>query len=219
MHRFLIFLASMVVLAASPKTARSQATTPPSVYELMINGESFLIEANRLNKLDSPKQPGVRYEVALRIAPTQRLRLNSVRFEYDWLARVEDDHKRRQRTVRLTHELGFSMRITDLDRPLQPKSRDEVLKILTESVTDTYQGLEVKGLEVGQPRDQRFTGTAGRGVTIHYRDGQNLGRTCLIYVLGGPEFAVSCVIEYSDDDFDHAKGLLRKTLDSFKPIR
>ena len=91
----------------------------------MINGEIFLIEANRLHKLSSKQKPGVAYEVALRVAPTQQLKLNSVQFEYDRLGTVEDDRGPLRRTVRLTHELGFSMLITELGGPLKPEDQDE----------------------------------------------------------------------------------------------
>ena len=218
MHRFVSFFALTVLWMALPRTAPAQSITPPSVYELLIDGESFLVEANRTAKLQSKQRPGVSYEVALRIAPTQRLRLNSVQLEYDWLTKVEDDHKRPRRFVRMTHELGFTMMITDLGKPLPPKAQDEILDILTESLAGTYRDLKVGNLEVGQPRQRKFVGAAGRGVIIRYRDAQQLGHTCLVYVLGGPKFCVSCVIEYFDDDFEGVKGLLKKTLDSFQPV-
>lgn len=111
------------------------------------------------------------------------------------------------------------MLITDLGRPLQGTARDEALKILTESVTETFRKLKADHLVVGQPRDRNFVGTTGRGVVIRYRDAQDLGHTCLVYVLNGPKFGVSCIIRYLDDDFDGIKDLLKKTLDSFRPVR
>lgn len=220
MVRAMLFFPPVVVLLGVAGAARAQSRpVTPSTYELIINGESFLVEANRTVKLQSKQEPGVSYRVALRIAPTQRLRLNSVRFDYDCLARVEDDHKRTQRTVRMRHELGLTMLITDLGQPLPEKAPDEALKILVGSVTETFRKLKAEQLTVTEPRDRKFVGTAGRGVVIRYRDEQDLGRTCHVYVLNGPDFAVSCIVEYLDEDLDNVKWVVKKTLDSFRPVR
>jgi len=63
--------------SARAETAREY---PPSLYELLIGGESFQVEANRVVKLQSKTHPGVSYEVALRVAPTQRVKLRSIQF-------------------------------------------------------------------------------------------------------------------------------------------
>ena len=107
---------------ASVSGARAQraAPVPPSRYELIVNGESFQVEANRQVKLQSKQKPGTTYTVALRVAPTQVLRLNHVQFSYDWLAEVTDDRGRRQRRARLSHELGYSLLITDLGDSIEP---------------------------------------------------------------------------------------------------
>jgi len=220
MIRHAAFSLTAGALLGLPLAAGAQpgSATPPLTYELIINGESFLIEANRLVKLQSKQSPETSYQVALRVAPTQRLRLNSVQLEYDWLAKVEDDRKPRQRSVRLTHELGFSMLITDLGQELPPDALSEALKIVTDSVTQSFRRLKIANLEVGDPRESGFAGTTGMGVMIRYRDEQDLDHTCLVYVLTGPKFAVSCVVQYVNRDFEDAKPLLKKTLDSFRPL-
>jgi hypothetical protein len=55
-------------------------------------------------------------------------------------------------------------------------------------------------------------------VVIRYRDGQDLGHTCLVYVLVGEKFAVSCVVEYLDRDSEDVLPLVKKTLDSFRAV-
>jgi len=205
-------------VAAVSALAQPGDEVRPSVYELLINGESFQLQANRLVKLQSKKKPGVSYDVALRVAPTQRLRLNTVQFDYDWLAKVEDDRQKQQRTARLSHELGFSVLITDFGTPLDSKSRDEALKILTDSVTESYRQLKVTDLAVDKPHQRKFGEADGRGVVFRYRDEQQFGHTCLVYVITGPKFAVSCVVQYLDDDFEDVRSLLLKTLNSFRPL-
>ena len=221
MVRTIVSLVMVIAMPAGSPVARAQpgSDVRPSMYELVINGERFLVEANRLIKLKSEKNPDTGYDVALRIAPTQRLRLNSVQFDYDWLSRVQDDHGRDRRTARLAHELGFTMLITDMGQPLPAEATDKVLKIDVDSVAETFTGLNVKNLDVGQPRDRTFAGSSGRGVVVRYRDEQDSAHTCLVYVLNGPSFAVSCVIQYVDDDLDDVKLLIKKTLDSFRPLR
>ncbi|NQU22077.1 MAG: hypothetical protein HQ567_12395 [Candidatus Nealsonbacteria bacterium] len=221
MVRTIVFLVMLIATPAGSAVTRAQSGSDvrPSVYELVINGERFQIEANRLIKLKSEKNPGTGYDVALRIAPSQRLRLNAVQFDYDWLSRVQDDHGRDRRTARLTHELGFTMLITDMGQPLPAEATDKVLKIVADSVGETFTGLQMKKINVGQPRNRTFTGTSGRWVAIRYRDEQDSGHTCLVYVLNGPSFAVSCVIQYVDDDLEDVKTLIKKTLDSFRPLR
>ena len=221
MVRTIVFLVMLTAMLAGSAVAWAQpgSDVRPSMYELVIDGERFLVEANRLIKLKSQKNPNTGYDVALRIAPTQRLRLNSVQFDYDWLSRVQDDHGRDRRTARLAHELGFTMLITDMGQPLAAEATEKALKIVVDSVAETFTGLDVKDLEVGQPRNRMFTGTSGRGVVVRYRDEQESGHTCLVYVLNGSSFAVSCVIQYVDDDLDDVKLLIKKTLDSFRPLR
>jgi len=220
MVRSIVVCLSLTPVFVCLATAKAQqgGTAAPSRYELMIDGESFLIEVNRMTRLQSKEKPGVGYEVALRVAPVQRLKLDSVQFEYDWMTHVVDDRKPRQRTARLTHELGFSMLITDLGAALPVEAQDEALKILAESVDKSYREMSVKDLEVGEPHDRKFDGTSGRGLVIYYRDDQGLSRSCLIYVLAGPNFTVSCIVQYLDRDFENVKPLLLQTLDSFRPV-
>jgi len=212
-----LLLATVFVGRAVAQTQQERAI-PPTTYELMINGESFLVELNRMTRLRSKENPGTDYKVALRVATTQRLKLDSVQFAYDWMAKVVDDRKKQRRTVRLTHELGFGMLITDLGAALPVEAQDEALKILAESVVKSYREMGVKDLEAGEPVDRKFDGTSGRGLVIYYRDAQGLNRSCLIYVLAGPNFTVSCIVQYLDRDFENVKPLLLQTLNSFRSV-
>jgi hypothetical protein len=209
-------------LAIGPAAGAEPASTaPPQTYELKINGESFLVDANRFTKLASKEKPGVSYNVALRVAPVQRVRLNTLQFEYETPGKVQDDGKRENRSARLTHELGFSILLTDLGHPLETKAQEQTLKMLVESVTGALRDQKAAGIEVSEPHQRKFDGSSARGVTIRYRDAKGFGHVCPVYVLSGPTFAASCVTEYLDRDSDDVLPLIKKTLDSVHalPVR
>ena len=210
------FLIAMALTAGPKAWAQSTAAVPASTYEVQINGESFQVEANRVVKLESKEKPGVSYHVAVRVAPTQRIRLNNVQFEYELPAKVEEDGKRGSRSIRLTHELGFSILLSDLGPALEPKAQEETLKILVESVTSALREEKAAAIDVSEPHERTFDGSSARGTTIRYRDAKDFGHVCLLYVLTGPTFAVSCVVEYLDNDGDDVLPLVRKTLDSVR---
>jgi len=221
MSRF-ILLIQLLLLAVAPQCRADENTgsgTPPLTYELMINGETFQVEADRPVTLESQEKPGVVYDVALRIALEQRVRLNTFRFEYDWPAKVDDNQRKTHRTFRIRHELGFTMLITDLGQPLDAEAQENALKLLRESTVQGFQEGGMEEITVAEFPGREFGGSVGRGVMIRYRDRQGLGHTCLVYLMTGPTFAGYAVIEYSDADEDKAIPRVRKTLDSIRAIR
>ena len=196
----------------------SGSGTPPLTYELMINGETFLVEADRLVKLESQEKPGVTYDVALRIALEQRVRLNTFRFEYDWPAKVADDRRSPLRSVRIRHELGFTMLITDLGQPLDAASQEKTLKSLRQSTVEGFQRGGMQEITVEEYAPRKFAGSAGQGLGIRYRDDGGFGHTCLVYLMTGPTFAGYCVVDYFDADEANAVPRVRKTLESIRAI-
>lgn len=220
MSRSIVFLLPWLVAASiCPADEETGSSSPPLTYELMINGETFQVEADRQVKLESRAKPGIVYDVALRIALEQRVRLNTIRFEYDWPAKVEDDRRKAHRTFRIRHELGFTMLITDLGQPLDAEAQKNALRLLRESTVQGFQEGGMKDLTVAEFPGREFGGSVGRGVMIRYRDGQGLRHTCLIYLMTGPTFAGYAVIEYFDADENKAIPRVRKTLDSIRAIR
>lgn len=212
------FLALVCVFATRSNAQEAGSSTPPLTYELMINGESFLIEANSQMKLQSQQNPGTSYNVALRIAMEQPVRLNTVQFKYDWPAKVEDDQKRPRRTVNIRHELGFSMLITDLGQPLAEESKEDVLQFLKDSTVESFQQSAMEKMTVGDPHAHKFAAAAGYGVTIRYQDSKGNGQTCLIYLMTGPSFAGSCIVQFLDANEEQVLPLVKKILDSVSGI-
>jgi hypothetical protein len=211
----------LVLLAAGQASAGDDqgSSAPPLTYELTINGETFVVEADRQVKLESRENPGVTYEVALWIAMEQRVRLNTLRFEYDWPARVTDDRGRPHRTFRIEHELRYTLLITDLGGPLDPEARDRALEILRESTVEGFKRAGVAQDPVAVIAPHKFAHAMGHGFTIRYRDREGFAHTCVAYVLTGANFAAYCVVEYFDADAGAAIPRVKKTLDSIRPIR
>ena len=84
---------------------------PPVNYEIQIDGESFQVEGNqRPVKVESKLKTGTTYTLAVRVAMTQPLRLNSVQMEYGMVAKVNDNKGKELRVVQITHDLGFGLR-------------------------------------------------------------------------------------------------------------
>jgi hypothetical protein len=215
--------AAMLMVAAmtaqgGPPQPESSAASLPTVYEVQINGESFLVEANRQTQLESISKPGVRYEVAVRIAPTQPVRLNTLQFEYDLPAKIDVDSRRENRSARLIHELGFSLLVNDLGRPLDPKGQKETLENLLKSVTSTLSDAKSRDINVTEPHKRKFDRSAARGITVRYRDPKGTAHVCLLYVLTGPTYSATCVAEFLDDDSEEVLPLIKKTLDSVRAI-
>lgn len=209
-------LIAMALLDGLQARAQTAQAVPASTYEVQINGENFEVEANRVVKLESKEKPGVVYNVAVRVAQTQRVRLGNVQFEYDLPAKVVEDGSRANRSMRLTHELGFSILLTDLGSTLDTKAEEDALKMLVESVTSALQEEKATAVDVSGTHERKFDGSSARGVTVRYRDAKDFGHVCLLYVLTGPTFAVSCVAEYVEDDGDDVLPLVKKTLDSVR---
>ena len=198
--------------------AQSDQAVPASTYEVQINGESFEVEANRVVKLESKEKPGVTYQVAVRVAPVQRVRLGNVQFEYELPAKLEENGTRGNPSIRLSHELGFSILLTNLGATLDQGGAEETLKMLVDSVTSTLRDESATDIDVSGPHERSFEGSSARGVAVRYRDAKDFGHVCLLYVLTDPSFAVSCVAEYLDSDSEDVLPLVKKSLDSVRAM-
>lgn len=204
--------------AAGGAAEQPPIESPPTTYELLIDGESFLVEANRQTKLESRQKPGVSYRVALRLAPVQHRRLGSFEFDYELPCKLFDDAQTARRGVRLVHELGFTMLLGDLGGPLEGDNRQQALDLLVESVTETFKQMNVAGLEVGKTHQRDFGGVSALGSTIRYRDPQDYGHTSLVYVFWGENLAGTCIVQYLDHDAEDVLPRIRRILESIRPV-
>jgi hypothetical protein len=206
-------------LCASPAWGQPATVAPPDqpvTYEVQINGESFMIEANRLVKLSSTRTPGVKYDIAVRMAPTQQCVLNHFEFQYDCHATLDDDRGRELRTVNLRHQLGFSFLVTDLGTATPQTDLDQLLATCVESTAKTFRELGMTNLQIGQPQDRQEAVVTTRGVVLHYRDKRQFEHTCLVFVFHQKNYWATGVIQYFDRDSQDCLPLIKRMLDSLR---
>lgn len=221
MARFFILSVLVGVSLAGGRVAEAQPslTGPPVTYEVLINGESFQVEGNQRTKLESKEKPGTVYDIAVRVSPTQMLRMNSVRLEYELPAKVIDDRGKETRTLLIRHELGFTIQVKDLGQALTAEQQAAALKAVTEFATQNVVGQKAEELKASDPIPRKFAGSAGQVVSIHYQDPKGFGHVCLACVLGGETFTTTCVIDYQERDREDVLPMIKKTLDSIRALR
>ena len=218
---FRLHLRAVALLAAADLVTANLAqaaekSVQPLLYELVINGESFSIEANRTIKLESRKNPGLAYDVALRVAQVQRLVLNSLQIDYDRGFQVADDQGRTVRTATLRHELGFTLIASDLGRSYDAAGRQQALEALANSVQTS-----LRAEQAGEVKTTELPANQLPAATIHarrmrYTDKLGTARTSLIYILGDESFTAACIVQLLDTDAADVLPLVKTTLNSLR---
>ena len=66
--------AILLAALATPGRAAEDTSSPPTMYDLSINGETFRLELNRPAKVASKVKPDTNYALRLQVARTQLLR-------------------------------------------------------------------------------------------------------------------------------------------------
>ncbi len=188
-------------------------------YEVQIDGESFQVEGNqRPIKVESTLKKGTTYTLAVRVAMTQKLRLNSVQMEYGLWAKVIDNKSRDLRVVRIVHDLGFSLTITDLGHALDVKHQDDLLKTLADDAVKRFSDRKATDLKRTEPKDRKFGSSAGKWLSINYNDSEGVARTCMVFVLSGEKYTVSAVAEFRDQDKEDVGAWAMNALRSIRPL-
>jgi hypothetical protein len=213
----------LVVLAALlPRIAVAQPgpDDPPATYEVQIDGESFQVESGqRPVKVESKLKPGTTYNLAVRVALAQVLRLNSVRMEYGMWAKVYDDKGKDVRIVQIVNDpVGFTLRITDIGHHLDAKPADKLLDTLVDAAEKRYADRKATNLKHKGPVAQRFGDSVGKGTKITYQDDAGAGHSAMIFVLSGEKYTIAAEAEYRDQDFEDMMPWLRAALTSIRPL-
>ncbi len=210
-----------VVLATGRRVAFAQPSgnDPPLTYEVQIDGESFQVEGGHPPiKVESKLKPGTTYSLALRVAMTQPLRLNSVQMEYGMWAKVTDNKGKDLRIAEIRHELGFSLEITDLGQALDAKRRDELLKTLVDDAVKRFADRNATDLKQAEPRSGKYGNSEGKSVEIKFNDSDGVAWTCMVFVLWGEKYTVSAVAHFQDHDREDVRLWVMNALKSIRPL-
>ena len=222
MSRYLPWILLTLIAAQQGEPPQPAAERPPARpadpvrYDLLLNGESFSLEANRAVTLTSAEHPGTKYEVALRIAQLQPLRLNSVELEYDRGFAVTEDRGQDVRTATFEHNLGFGLTLTDYGAPLPAEAVKTVLDTHRDLREKLYRGASATDIKVSQPFEKKLKQATAQGVTITCTDDDGFGLTSLVLVLEGETFCCACLVEMFDADKEDALPLVERLLDSIQ---
>jgi len=199
---------------------RSAGEEPQVTYEVQIDGESFQVQGGqRPLKVESKLKKGTTYTLAVRVAMTQLLRLNSVQLEYGMRATVSDIKRNDLRIAQIVHELRFSLEITDLGHFLDEQHRDELLKTLVDDLEKRFADRKGTGLKRTEPKVQKFGPSDSKRVSISFKDSKGVARTCTVFVLSGDGFTVSAVSEFRDQDKEDVGPWVMSALESIRPLR
>ena len=76
----------------------------------------------------------------------------------------------------------------------------------------------MKNLAVSPPHEGKFANCAARGITLRCEDGQAVGQTGRVYVVTGPNFSASCIVQNSDANAENVLPRVKKILDSIRPL-
>ncbi len=214
-----VLFALLVATVPGPVSAQLHPDAPPVTYEVQIDGESFLVEGSqRPIKVESKLKKGTTYTLALRVAMTQPLRLNSVQMEYGMWATVTDNKRKDLRIAQIDHELKFRFTIMDLGNVLNAEQQDKLLKTLAEDAVKRFTERKATDLKPTKPKAQKFGPSDGRWLRINYNDSEGVLRTCMIFVLSGEKYTVSAVAEFRDVDKEDVGSWVMSALGSIRPL-
>lgn len=191
----------------------------PSRYEISINGENFTLESDRIVKLDSADKPGTTYEVAIRVAQYQPWQLKGVKFDYHNGFNPTEDPAMAGRSVSFKHDLGFVMDVRDFGGALPEESRDKTLQLLVDTMQKTLMGSGAVKVDISKPAIRTTGTTSVRGVTLRYEDRDSVGRNSFVYLVTGPTFSCSVVVQCLDTDRESVMPMVKSTLDSFVALQ
>jgi len=215
-----VFCAVAAASASRGASAQPGPDDPPVAYEVQIDGESFQVEGGqRPIKVESKLKKGTVYTLAVRVAMTQPLRLNSVQMEFGMWAKLIDNKGKDLRIAQIIHELGFGLQITDLSQALDAKHQDELLKTLADNAVQRFTDRKATDLKRTELNAMKFGSSTGKRLKISYNDSEGVARTCMIFVLSGEKYTVSAVAEFRDQDRDDVGPWVMHALGSIRPLQ
>lgn len=206
------------IFAALQLPLQAAEVVLPTTYELAIDGEVFEIELGKATTVKSRTRPGVEYQLSLGVAAEQSIELDTVGFRYDRSSRAREDRGQGAPTATLSNDLGFTMIITDLGGTIDTEDRDRVLKLLVDRMVQSFRPNAEGAPTVSKESEAKFDDMSGSVVSIQYRDKDGYDRTCVVYLLADATHACSCIVQYLNENAVAIAPVVKRTLDSIRPL-
>lgn len=187
---------------------------PALLFELSIDGESFLVEADK--QVDLKGANGKTYKVALRLARRQRWSLNKVKFEYDAGFRVDDDNEAGLRTATLTHEMGFQLAVMEGGKAPAVAERPKVLSRVVDSISKSYTTGGATGLTVSAPETKKYGAATAVEQRITYTDRNKKASVTRVALLVAGDQTATAILSYPADDETEVAAMAKVTFESFE---
>lgn len=206
---------------ASDDSALSGQELAIDSYELTINGKSFDIQLGeqlRVPPVKALKDGNNRYSV--QIAPTQLAKMNTLQLRYPYPSRAFDDEEKKERTIRVYHEMGFAILVTDFGGPLNnpETSIPKIVDVLKETLREELVG-GLKNPKEASSKLEYVTknGTRVNGVIVQVKLSDVKIVEAAAFTISNEKFFATLTLQLFGIPFEHVRGKIKDMLESFEP--
>ncbi len=144
---------------------------PATSFELCHNGKNLFLELGDITKsapVKTPKDGVDRY--VLRVSPFQLAKMETIQFRYPYPARAFVDTSAENTVVRVYHQAGYAIIVTDFGGPLQNQNdAKQALDILEKTIKEQLTGEQKNPEIVSRQFDTPCKNATIRGVSVQMR--------------------------------------------------
>ena len=206
--------------APSDDSALSGQELAIDSYELTINGKSYDIQLGeqlRTPPVKALKDGNNRYSV--QIAPTQLAKMNTLQLRYPYPSRAFDDEATKERTIRVYHEMGFAILVTDFGGPLNnpETSIPKIVDVLKETLREELVG-DLKNPKEASSKLEYVTknGTRVNGVIVQVKLSDAKIVEAAAFTISNEKFFATLTLQLFGIPFEHVRGKIKDMLESFE---
>ena len=193
---------------------------PIDSYELTVNGTSYNIQLGEQLRIPPVKTyKDGKNRVSVQIAPTQLAAMNTLKLRYPYPSRAFDDEGKQERTIRVYHEMGYAILITDFGGPLN-NPEESVPKIVEILKNTLHEELTAK-LKNPKEATTKFTdktknGTLVNGVIVQVKLTDDKIIESVGITLSNPDFFATMTLQLFGLPFEHVHQTIKEMLESFE---
>jgi hypothetical protein len=185
------------------------------VYEVSIDGETFVVSDGRETELNSRATPGRSIRLLVRRKPIQPYETTRLAFEYDGSANLEDDRDVRNRTITLI-ALSSGVLVVSEHEEAKPSDHAGILKRYVREMSESIRRDGGAILEVSPARETSTAHARGLESSIRSRDADGELSFCSIRALASEDVVFVVVTQHVEENEDRAPAFFAHTLDSIR---